>query len=267
MLTLLVGGVALLDDAHHSAGLVLGGGSHHTAVAGGIVHDGTGQGGGVSVRHVCGDQLRQRLGAQQRRVAGQDEHRRVVVQVVTGDGGHADHGCVAGAALDGLLDEADVGPRGRLFLHLLGDPFGAVTDHQHRALDVQVLECVDDVHDHGPAADHVERLGPGRTHPRALAGGEHDCRNTHVSVLSQPSRRALACSLAPGRGFEPLYAAPKTAVLPLNDPGRTRRGYRRVLGATCPDSRPADDPDDAPDRDFIWFAPRCPVASHELWVH
>ena len=35
-------------------------------------------------------------------------------------------------------------------------------------------------------------------------------------------------ALVPGRGFEPLYAAPKTAVLPLNDPGR---GVRRPTEA------------------------------------
>src|SRR5262245_8413742 len=43
-----------------------------------------------------------------------------------------------------------------------------------------------------------------------------------VSFPDQGYRRNLA--LVPGRGFEPLYAAPKTAVLPLNDPGRSLAG-------------------------------------------
>ena len=33
----------------------------------------------------------------------------------------------------------------------------------------------------------------------------------------------VAVSLAPGLGFEPRYAAPEAAVLPLDDPGMYRR--------------------------------------------
>ena len=80
-----------------------------------------------------GDQLVERLGAQQRRVAGQHDDGRVVVEVVAGDRRHADQRRVAGAALHGLLDERDVGPRRADFLHLLGDPLGAVADDHDRA--------------------------------------------------------------------------------------------------------------------------------------
>jgi len=104
-------------------------------------------------------------GAQQWCVARQDDDRRVVVEVVARNGGHAHHGSVTGAALDGLLDEADIRPGGGLLLHLLGDPFGTMTDDQHRALDLNVFQRMDDVHDHGPTADHVQRLGPRRAHP------------------------------------------------------------------------------------------------------
>ena len=79
-----------------------------------------------------------RLGAQQRSVAGQDDDGRVVVEVVAGDGGHADHRGVAGAALDGLLDEGDVRPCRRLLLDLLGHSLGAVPDDDHRAVDVDL---------------------------------------------------------------------------------------------------------------------------------
>ena len=57
--------------------------------------------------------------------------------------------------------------------------------------------------------------------------------------------------LVPGRGLEPLYAAPKTAVLPLNDPGKngaeasgtiaceSHAGFGRGFGEGCaPDSVP-----------------------------
>ena len=81
---------------------------------------------------------------------------------------------VAGAVLSDLLDEGDVGPTGCLLLHLLGDPFGAVADDDDRALGMHPLEGVDDVHDHGPPADEVQRLGAARAHPGAFSGGEHD---------------------------------------------------------------------------------------------
>ncbi len=40
----------------------------------------------------------------------------------------------------------------------------------------------------------------------------------------------------PGRGLEPLYAGPKPAVLPLNDPGATSQPYptRVPISACCP---------------------------------
>ena len=120
------------------------------------------------------------------------------------------HRRVAGAALHGLLDEGDVGPAGRLLLHLLGHPLGAVPDDHDRAIDVDIGQRVDDVHDHRPAADLMQRLRAGGPHPRALTRRQHDRRNCHTPVLARREReigvalplRATNC--VPGRGFEPL---------------------------------------------------------------
>ena len=133
-------------------------------------------------------------------------------------------GGVAGAALLGLLDEHDVGPRRGQLLDLLGDLLGAVADDDGRALGSQPLEGVDDVQHHRPAADQVQRLGPRRPHPRALAGGEDDRRDASSPCYAVMRRGiALARPSAPGRGLEPLYTEPKSAVLPLNDPGIGRQ--------------------------------------------
>ena len=42
--------------------------------------------------------------------------------------------------------------------------------------------------------------------------------------------------MVPGRGLEPLYAGPKPAVLPLNDPGATAQRYPTGVPkqARCP---------------------------------
>ena len=113
-------------------------------------------------------------GPQQRRVAGQHEHVGVgVVELVVGKAVSADADGVAGAALDVLLDELER-HLGRGVQELLGDPLGAVADDDDRAPDLAVRERVEHVEHHGPPAQQVQRLGPGRPHPGALAGGEDD---------------------------------------------------------------------------------------------
>ena len=76
---------------------------------------------------------------------GSDDDDRIVVVVVTAERRHADRGRVARAALLGLFDEGDVGPRRRLLLDLLGDLLGAMADDDDRARRVELLEGVDDV--------------------------------------------------------------------------------------------------------------------------
>ena len=111
---------------------------------------------------------------QQGVVAGEDHDGGGVVDVVVGEGGQADDDGVAGATLDRLLDEQDVEGVGALVLHLLGDALGAVAGHHDGAHDLQVGEGLEDVHDHRPPAQQVQRLGALGPHPRAFAGGEHD---------------------------------------------------------------------------------------------
>ena len=151
----------MLDDLQHAAVAVLASARRqHSPVPGGVVeHRGDGRG-----RVAVGDDGSTTSWcsvscAEQRRVAGQHDDGRVVVEVVAGDRRHADHRCVAGAALHGLLDEGHVRPAGRLLLHLLGDPLGAVADDHDRAIDVDLGQGVDDVHDHGPAADLCSGFG------------------------------------------------------------------------------------------------------------
>jgi len=77
-------------------------------------------------------------------------------------------------ALHRLLDEGHVRPARCLFLHLLGHPFGSVADDHDRAIDIDVGQGVDDVHDHRAAAHEVQWLGPSRPHSLPLAGRQHD---------------------------------------------------------------------------------------------
>ena len=85
---------------------------------------------------MLGDEGRHRLLAEQRRVAGEHEHVEVVVEVVVGQAGQTDRDGVAGAALDGLLDEGEV-QAGAVLGQLLGDPFGAVADHHDGPVDLR----------------------------------------------------------------------------------------------------------------------------------
>ena len=95
---------------------------------------------------------------------------------------------VAGAALHVLLDEVEV-QVGRLLLQLLRDPLGAVADDDHGPAGIAVGQRVEHVEEHGPAAQQVQRLGPGRAHAHALTGGQHDGgqrAGAHLPVLTRP---------------------------------------------------------------------------------
>ena len=118
----------MFDDAR---GLAVGL-ADDAAVAGRVVHHAGEQRGGVAALDVDVDEFTQRVGAQERCVAGQHEDRRLVVVVVAAERRHADRRGVAGAVLLDLLGEGDVGPTGRQLLHLLGDLFGAVADDDDR---------------------------------------------------------------------------------------------------------------------------------------
>ena len=70
---------------------------------------------------------------------------------------------------------------GRLLLHLLGDPLGAVADDHDRAVDAAGrssawMTCITI----GRPQMQVQGLGARRPHPGALAGGEDDGGDGHV---------------------------------------------------------------------------------------
>ncbi len=176
--------VALFDDSQHPPV----GRPDDAAVAGRVVHHAGEQRRRVPVGDVRGDQLVERLGTQQRRVAGQHDDDRVVV-VVARQGAHADRGRIAGTTLFGLLDEHDVRPRRRQLEHLLGDELGAVADDHGGARRMELLERVDDVDDHRSATDPVQWFGPAGTHARSFAGGEDDRGDCHADLRYGPWRQ------------------------------------------------------------------------------
>src|SRR3954454_23583890 len=59
----------------------------------------------------------------------------------------------------GWPHKQDVGGVGALVLHLLGDALSAVAGHHDGPHDLQVGESLEDVHDHRPAAQQMQRLG------------------------------------------------------------------------------------------------------------
>jgi hypothetical protein len=189
-------GVALLDDADHS----LVGGADDPAVAGGVVQHAGEQGAGVAVRHVRGDQLVERLGSQQGRVAREHDHRRVILVVVASERRHADPRRVARAVLLDLLGERHVRPGGGRLLNALGDLLGAVTHDDDGALGLEPLERVDHVEHHRPATDPVEWLRALGPHARADAGSEDDGGHSHALVLPHRS----PCDVCSGRSAADL---------------------------------------------------------------
>ena len=171
-------GVAVLDDALGLA-VVL---ADDPAVAGRVVDDARQQRRRVAVGDVRLDEFGERLGPQQRGVAGEhDDDRVVVVVVVAGEGGHPDRRGVTGAVLFDLFDEGDVGPGRRELLDLLRHLLGAMADDEGRPLGSEELESVDDVEHHRPPADQVEGLRAGGSHARSFTCCKDDRRYCHCS--------------------------------------------------------------------------------------
>ncbi len=157
---------------HH--GVVLA--PDHAVVAGGVgQHRGEQRRrrpGGAMVAHQRG----QRGGAHQRRVAGEHHDVAVGVDEPVGEGGEPDGEGVAGPELRGLLDELD-GERARGVVDEgLGHPVTPVSHHHDDLVHGKLGQRVEDVEDHGAAAQPVQGLGARRAHPCPLAGGEDDGR-------------------------------------------------------------------------------------------
>ena len=175
----------MLDDVIDAAVLV----AHDTAVAGGRVEDCGEDGGGGAGFAVGAGERRQRLGAEQRRVAGHDEQ--VVLGVEVEDtGGERDAGGVAGAALHPLLDELDRELRRELLLQRLRHALGPVAYDDDDSFERERDEGVDDVQEHRPPAERVEDLGGLGAHAGAFARGEDDPRQWPVLAHALTSCRA-----------------------------------------------------------------------------
>jgi hypothetical protein len=228
---LVVGGVRVLDDRFHLVVLS----PHDAAVARRVVDDRGQQRCRGFLLTVDGREPRQRLGAQQRRVAGHQKNV-VFVEELIREGGERDARRVTRAALHALLDELD-GHRDReLIVQRLGDALGAVTDDHHDLGERQRGERGDDVQQHRTPAQRVQHLGGRGLHARAFARGEHDGGQRTVSrhrhrLLVQSRRGRLAGSvasgLAPGGGLEPpSIRHQKPAFCQLNYPGPFLRGGR-----------------------------------------
>ena len=159
------------------------------AVAGRVVEHAGEQRRRVAVGDVRGDQLVERLGPQQRRVAGQHDDDRIVVVVVTGERAHPDRGGVAGAALLGLLDEGDVGPGRRqspgTFLVTCSAPWPTTTTVRAGCSCSSAWMTCTTIGRPQMRCSGLGRLGP---HARALAGGEDDRGDCHADLFPELSR-------------------------------------------------------------------------------
>ena len=178
----------------------------------------------------------QRLGPQQGDVAGDDDQ--VVLEVgVVGEGGEGDADRVAGAALDGLLDELDRHVADELLLERLGDVLGGVADDDHDPLQREQLERVEHVQEHGPSAERVEHFGRGRPHAGAFTRRQHHQR----SPVGSPSAMISSVRGCSGAGSRtPTWDAkgPRAAVTP--PPKSSSRRYLMCGSRPCPTSlRPA----------------------------
>ena len=72
-----------------------------------------------------------------------------------------------------------------------------------------------------PAATRAVRSASTAYGAPLATSSSRGCTPTILSDRSAIRTMPRPVDLVPGRGLEPLYAAPKTAVLPLNDPGKT----------------------------------------------
>jgi hypothetical protein len=107
------------------------------------------------------DQAGDRVGAEQRRVAREDDHGRAA-------GDHLGGGAQGAAGAVGLRLDDGLGPVGKAG----GEVVPGRDDHAH-APRPRLARGEDRPRDHRPAAYRVEDLGQGRAHPCALARG-HD---------------------------------------------------------------------------------------------
>ena len=215
-------GVGLLHDAVDAAAGV----AHDAPVSGRVVELGGEDGGRGVGQAVLGGELGERLGPQQRGVAGEDEDVVFAVEVEAGPG-EADAGRVAGAALEALLDELDRDLGGELLLDRLGHRLGAVADDDHDAGQRQLHQPVE----RRGGSSAARRAGAAPSGSRSACGCPPRRRAPPRRAVGKPASSTplhgmplKSCDgVARGRGFEPRLGTPKDPVLPLHHP---RQGSR-----------------------------------------
>ncbi len=149
-----------LDDLHDPAVAI----PDDPPVAGGVIehrrrHRRGGSGGGMGL-----DQLGDRLGADERDIAAEDQHRGPGIETLPQLPDRVPDGPArpVGALLDGELD-----PGGK---HALGRPLARVDDDDPSGARLESGHHRPE--DHRAPADLVQDLGGARAHPRTSAGGE-----------------------------------------------------------------------------------------------
>ena len=222
---LLRGGVLLLDDPGHLAGVV----TQHAAVAVGVRHH-TGQdahhspGRGVVVREGAQD-----LALEERGVGGRHQHGAGPVRGVQRLPGHA-YG-VPGALL-GLLDRQH--RIGKQLLDVCTDLLALVADDGDDPVRLECRDRLEHVRDHAATRDRVQHLHGLRLHPGATAGGEDDDGHWPVDRLSRGAH--VRRGYPRGR----LCARQGVALTPVVPPGLVKTAppnaapqfYSRIIGST-----------------------------------
>ena len=185
MSLLLLGGVGLLDHPGHVPVLAV----HDPPVPGGVLDHGRQQGGAGVLGPVGPHQRGQRLGAQQRRVPGEDHHVLDLVVIVVGQPRQPDGQRVAGPGPGQLLHELDLHGRRRVLHQGLGDPLAPVAHDDDDPPHVDLGHGVEHVQNHRAPTQEVQGLGALGPHPGPLPGGQDDGGKTalgHRGILSPP---------------------------------------------------------------------------------
>jgi len=113
---------------------------------------------------MMGHELLQRVGLQQRGIAGHDQYHIVIFDLVSG----LQEG-MSGPQLFRLDSKIDILPGKQIFDH-----FMVRSNHQGNFFNPGLVDCLDNMFNHGNPCDRVDNFGNIGTHPYALAGSQDD---------------------------------------------------------------------------------------------
>ncbi len=182
-LELVVGGVALLDDAIQRARRV----ADDASVAGRVIHDGTQHGRRRAFAAVRLQQGCQGRHVQQRHVAADDDD--LTLEVVR-QCGEAELDGATGAGDVVLVDEDRLGQQ---LVDGARDRVALVPHHRHHELGRELAGAGQHVADERHPGERMQHLGAARLHARASPGGQDDHGKTgigHGVILPYPAETA-----------------------------------------------------------------------------